>query len=270
MAKRMLKTLLVVLAVYVLLLLAIYLFQRKLIYLPTSLSPDERWSPGFPAEVVTFSSSAGIRISGLFTPPSDDTAPVVLILHGNAGNIRSWSEQLRGYHGLGYGGLLLDPQGYGLSEGSPSEQGFIADGEAALSWLESRGIAPGRIVVHGVSIGTGVAIPLGASHELRGLILQSAFTDLARVAQRIFFFIPCGLLIKDRYDNLALATRVKAPVLMLHGARDSTIPLEHGRDLAAALPNLRTLAVADGYGHNDLSLWSDYWRTIGEFLSSLR
>ena len=270
MAKRMLRILLIAGAAYLLGLLALYLAQRRLVYLPTALSPDEIWNPGFPAEIVTFPSADGVKISGLFAEPPDAEGPVMLIFHGNAGNIRSWATQLGLYQSRGFGGLLVDPRGYGLSEGSPSEEGCIADGEAALAWLEARGIGPGRVVVHGISIGTGVAVPVAARHPLRGLILESPFTTLPAVAQRVFFFVPCGLLLKDQYDNLKHASSIASPALVIHGSRDRTIPIGIGRELAEALPDLRTMAVAEGYGHNGLSSWPRYWPHVEEFLRSLR
>ena len=85
----------------------------------------------------------------------------------------------------------------------------------------------------------------------------------------MFFFVPCGLIIRDRYDNLALAPEVEAPSLVIHGDRDGTISIELGKRLAEALPMLKHFARAEGYGHNDLLYWDEYWPSIQTFLASL-
>jgi pimeloyl-ACP methyl ester carboxylesterase len=121
-------------------------------------------------------------------------------------------------------------------------------------------------VVHGISIGVGIAVPLAARNQLRGLILQSPFTDLPAVAQAVFFFLPCRLLLKDRYDNRALLSGVTESTLVIHGTRDRTIRLEQGRAVADALPNLSAFAEAKGYGHNDLLAWPGYWPRIEAYL----
>jgi pimeloyl-ACP methyl ester carboxylesterase len=163
----------------------------------------------------------------------------------------------------------MDLRGYGWSAGSPSEEGWRKDATAAFDHLVGRGIAPERIVVHGVSIGTGPAMWLAERRELSGLILQSPFTSLASVAQRTFFFVPCRLLLRDRYDNLAAAPAITDPVLIIHGTADGIVAPGHSERLAAAFPDPVRRVTAPGYGHNDLSYWDEYWPTITGFVDGL-
>lgn len=260
----------ILLAAYLALVLLLYLGQRRIMYLPERLPENGGWTPPEPFQMVGFGARDGTRITGLWCPPPRGAAHVLLITHGNAGNVRSWAELLRGYQSRGFGGLLLDPRGYGRSEGSPTEEGWILDGEAALAFLLDRGYPPDRVVAHGVSIGSGITVALAARHELAGLVLQSAFTDTVRLAQRLLFFVPCGLVVKDTWRNLERAAGVRCPVLLIHGDRDRTVPIDHGRALASALGTRATLREAAGYGHNDLIFWDDYWPTLAEFISGLR
>lgn len=255
--------------VYAVVLLAAFVFQRRLIYFP-ECRQDPVWRATAPGEeIVTFPSTDGTRISGLFVRPRGDTMPVVLVAHGNAGNVLTWRRFLDPFLRRGLGGFLLDPRGYGWSEGSPEEVGWHQDADSAMAWLAARGIAAPRIVIVGVSIGSGLAVPLAARHPVRGLILQSAFTSLVDAASAHYPFLPCGLLLHDRYDNVAAAARVRCPVLILHGTADRTVSVDHAHRLAAAFPRAATLRLADGYDHNDVSAWSGYEAALAQFLDTL-
>lgn len=255
-------------AFYGLLLLGLYAAQRSLIYHPLPLERAD-WTPSFPAQLVELEAADGTSLGALYSEPPGEERPVVLITHGNAGNVRTWADLLALYRAHGYGGLLLDPRGYGMSGGTPDEQGCVMDARAALDWLVARGIPARRVVLHGVSIGAGMVVPLARERPVCGMILQSAFTDLVSVARRVFFFVPCGLLLKDRYDNLAQAPDVDVPVLLLHGREDHLVPASHSLRLARAFPEVRDLVVVPGHGHNDLALWEGYWRTLERFLRDL-
>ena len=209
--RRLLMTLLWALPVlYLAIVGAAWAVQRKLIYFPDRLEGEPRLDTAYGAHLVTFPSGDGVRITGLYAPPRDATGPVVLIAHGNAGSLPSWEPMLGDYVGEGVGGLLLDLRGYGWSEGSPSEEGWALDGEAAVEWLRGQGIETRRLVLHGVSIGCGVVLPLAAKHRVRGVVLQSPFSSLASVAKEHFGFLPVGWILRDRYDNLAGAPGVAA------------------------------------------------------------
>jgi fermentation-respiration switch protein FrsA (DUF1100 family) len=58
-------------------------------------------------------------------------------------------------------------------------------------------------------------------------------------------------LIRLKLDNLATITRVRCPVLVLHGTHDRLVPLEMGKRVAAATPGPVELVVIEGAGHND-------------------
>jgi pimeloyl-ACP methyl ester carboxylesterase len=267
--RRLRRLLVVVLAAYALLVLAAFLFQRRLVYFPERLGGEPRLDVDFPSQVVTFASSDGVRVSGLFAPPKDDASPVLLLAHGNAGSIRSWYPLLGLYARHGLGGLLLDPRGYGWSEGSPSEDGWLRDGEAALGWLRAQGILPERVVLHGVSIGSGIVVPLAAKHPVRGLVLECPFSSLCDVAQETYPFLPCRWLLRDRYDNVAAAPGVRCPVLLVYGGRDEIVSERHSRRLVEAFETPTTVARAEDFGHDDLPTWPPYEATVLDFVSRI-
>jgi uncharacterized protein len=264
------RVVLALVATYALLVLGAFAFQRRLIYFPERLEGTPTPEAGSTGRVVTFPSLDGVRISGLWVPPKDDGSPVVLAAHGNAGSIRSWAPLLGRYARRGLGGLLLDPRGYGWSEGSPSEEGWHQDGEAALAWLAAQGVPASRVVLHGVSIGTGIVVPLAAKHAVRGLVLECPFSSLADVAQSSYPFLPVRWLLRDRYDNAAAAPGVRCPVLVVCAGRDEIVSERHTRKLVEAFSTPPTYVRAEGAGHNDLAFWARYDATIFDFVAGLR
>ncbi len=114
-----------------------------------------------------------------------------------------------------------------------------------------------RIVAYGRSLGGGAACALAREREVAALILESAFTSVSAIAQRLGVPRP---LVRDRYDNLTTVASLDIPVLVVHGERDTIIPVSHGEELArAAGVELVRLPC----GHNDCPR---PWGEIREFL----
>ena len=270
MLRLVLKLLVGVAILYLLLVSAAFVLQRKFIYFPLRLEEPLARSTSPAEEFVAFPSADGTRVTGLFLHPKDRAAPVVFVAHGNAGNILTWRPFLAPFTQRGYGAFLLDPRGYGWSEGSPDEVGWHLDAQAAVAWLASQGVPESQLIVVGVSIGSGLAVALAAGKPVRALILQSAFTSLAEVASDHIPLMPWRLILRDRFDNLAAAQRVRCPVLMLHGTADRIVSVEHARRLAAGFPSPPMLRLASGIDHNDLSEWPGYEGALEEFLGTLR
>ncbi len=257
-------------ALYLLLLGGAFLLQRRFIYIPERLAWPFEPSAASAKELVSFPSADGTRLTGLFLRPEEAGAPVVFVAHGNAGNVLTWRPFLAPFTRRGLGAFLLDPRGYGASEGSPDEEGWHQDAEAAVAWLASQGVPASRLILVGVSIGSGLAVPLAADLPVRALILQAAFTSLDAVASDHIPLVPWRLILRDRYDNLAAAARVRCPVLLLHGGADRTVSVEHARRLAAALPSPPLLRIAPASGHNDVGAWTGYEAALDELLAAVR
>ena len=72
-------------------------------------------------------------------------------------------------------------------------------------------------------------------------------------------------MLRERYDSLGVAPRLGGPTLVIHGREDRIIPVEHGRSVAAALPDATYLEVA-GAGHNDLLGRPEVWQAMGRYI----
>ncbi len=148
--------------------------------------------------------------------------------------------------------LMLEYRGYGGNLGMPSEVGLFEDAAAALRFIEAQGVPGHRIALYGESLGTGVAVWAATTHAVGTVVLESPYTSIAAAAQHHYPFIPAAWLVSDRYDSLSRIGRIRAPVLMLHGARDGIIPLSLGEALFAAASEPKEQWVAPQAGHADL------------------
>lgn len=196
------------------------------------------------------------ELNGLVRAPSSARAPWILYFGGNATSLAGsvWVlEHLRGEEDVGL--AVFAYRGYDGSDGRPTQRRLIADGVAAVKELETLGMDPSRLVIVGQSLGSGVATQVAASLQekgraLGGLVLVSPFTSVPRVARE---HVPCApsCLFPDRWKTIRRAPELRLPALVIHGRKDTIIPVEHGEAVAAALPGARFVPIG-GRDHNDL------------------
>ena len=247
------------LVVLLLSILAVVVRQTKLIDRNFIFFP-ERELAGTPAdyglrfEDVSFAAADGISLHGWFIHGRTDVT--WLWFHGNAGNISDRLDNIAVLHDrLGVNIFIFDYRGYGRSEGRASEKGIYMDAEAALSYLRTRDdIDHSKIVLFGRSLGCAVAVEVAASRETYAVILESPFTSTRAMARRSYPLLPLGLLITTRLDSLAKIDKVRAPLLVLHGDADQTVPIELGRELFDAANEPKRFHVIEGADHNDTYL----------------
>jgi fermentation-respiration switch protein FrsA (DUF1100 family) len=193
----------------------------------------------------------------------------ILLFHGNAGNIGDRVLHASMLATAGFDVMLFDYRGYGHSSGRPDEGGTYLDARSARQVMAGReDCDPARIVYLGESLGAAVAAELALAHPPSGLILQSAFTSLRDVARR-HYPLP-RLLIPDAYPTIRRISSIVAPVLVLHGDRDTVVPVSHGRRLFEVAREPKELHVFPGFAHSDLLSAGDrYERVIGEWIRGL-
>jgi fermentation-respiration switch protein FrsA (DUF1100 family) len=247
-----LKWALVVLAVaYLGGLVALWLLQRSVLFpIPTR----ERVAPaaaGFPqVEEHVLTTDDGERII-LWHMPAKPGRPVVLYFHGNGDFLAGFFERFRDLIADGTGVVVPAYRGYAGSSGAPSEEGLLRDAAAAYAFTTAR-YDTDRIVAWGFSLGTGVAVALAAEQKIAKLILEAPYSSITDVAASAFPIFPVRLLLKDPFYSDARIGRVRVPLLVMHGARDPTIPIASGERLfALANEPKQFVRFADG-GHNDL------------------
>ena len=187
-----------------------YVAQRALMYFPERLHTPPAMA-GLPeAQEVTLDTKDGERVIVWHVPPRGEK-PVVLYFHGNGGALRNRVARFHALIADGNGLIALSYRGYGGSTGSPTEAGLIADAEAAYAFAAARYPAE-RIVLWGESLGSGVAVALGAGHRVGRIVLEGSFTSAADVgAAHAYRFLPVRRLMKDQFRSDLQIARVTAP-----------------------------------------------------------
>jgi fermentation-respiration switch protein FrsA (DUF1100 family) len=237
-------------AIYVILVAAMYLAQRSLMYFPETLRTAPAQS-GLPeAEEVTLDTADGERVIAWHIAPRGDQ-PVILYFHGNGGALRNRAERYRALTQDGTGLLALSYRGYGGSSGRPTETGLINDALAAYDFARARYDAA-RIALWGESLGSGVAVALAAEHPVSRVILESPFTSAADVGAARYWFVPVRLLMKDQFRSDLRVGKITAPVLVIHGERDRVVPIALGERLYALINTPKYFMRLSDAGHNDL------------------
>ena len=231
---------------------ALYVGQRRLLFLPDRTTPDPN-RVGIPGiEVLRLPTADGLLLDCWYLPPAEPGGFVVLYLHGNGGHIGHRGERLRKFQMVGWGALLLEYRGYGGNPGAPSEAGLLLDAEAGLAAVQGRGVAPERTLLWGESLGTNLAVRLAEGRDVGAVLLESPFTSVAELARRQYPFVPVDFLLKDRFDTLSHITAVRSPVFFMQGGRDRLVPAAIGKKLFEVLTAPKELWVAPEADHNDL------------------
>lgn len=209
----------------------LYVMQRDLMY-PRNPARAEVPSVDLPGvEETMLTTSDGERLVAWVVPPREGK-PVLLFFHGNAGNFGRGIRQTR-FRALtedGTGLFAVNYRGYGGSTGAPTEEGLLLDARAAYAAAATR-FGAERLIGYGESLGTGVVLKLAAEQPLPAVILEAPYLSTASVAQLVYPYVPIALLMKDQFHSDQVIGKVHAPLLVLHGERDSVIPFSQGQAL---------------------------------------
>lgn len=238
----------------VLLLGLLWVFQRRLIYLPDQDVPDVETALT-DAEPVDFSTEDGLTLSAWFLPSAGGDKATVIVFNGNAGNRTNRVSLAVALNRNGYSVLLVDYRGYGGNPGSPTEEGLLSDARAARSYAESRpDVDDDRMVYFGESLGAAVALGLASEETPAALVMRSPFLSMADIGSHHYPFLPVSVLLWDRYPNDEWITQIEVPVMMIGGSEDRVVPLEQTERLFKLATTPKRLLVVEGAGHNDFDL----------------
>lgn len=267
--KSMLNALAAVVIGYGLIVLLVYVAQDRLVYFPVRELAATPRALGLDYEDVWVTTEDGVRLHGWYVPAPAAHA-TVLHLHGNGGNISHRLERVALFRQLRLNTFLIDYRGYGQSEGKPSEEGTYRDARAAWRHLiEARGLPPSAIVVHGESLGGGVAARLAAEHAPGALIVESSFSSMAALGAEVYFWLPVRWISRYSYVSTEHLARVRAPVLIVHSRDDEIIPFRHAEALfAAAREPKRLLSIRGDHNAGFLASGQAYTAGLAAFLDA--
>ena len=268
-----------------------FVFQRKLQYFP-----DKEHPPAVKTisevcrdiEEFTVRTEDGVLLQGWHwpAPPGGKHAKINLLqLHGNAGSRHNrlyWAHNVRSR--LGCGVTLLDYRGYGGSEGVATESGMIKDGKAGIQWASTRAAETGsKLVLHLESIGSAAGINAmaamvkegggagGGATGVSGVVAEGGLSSCVEIAQKLFSFLPLGLLMKDKWDGTCTAAASldpDMPFMSMHGDHDEIVPLWCGKKLFDSVKGKKRWKEFRRGGHNNLMEKPGYFEALDEFYTN--
>ena len=244
-------------------------FEQRHVYLPARY-PSGNWAPGgFKFEDAWFQAADGTRLNGWYYP-HEKPAAVVLLAHGNGGNLTGYAEAIRVLHDQHrLSVMVFDYRGYGKSDGEPDEQGILEDARAARQWLARRAnVEESDIVLMGHSLGGGVMVDLASVDGARGLILVNTFTSLPDVASHHVPLLPARLIMHNRLESISKIENYRGPLLQAHCETDKTVPFSQGKRLFDSANEPKSFVATQGAGHDDL-LPDEFQKSLDRFLTSL-
>ena len=214
-------------------------------------APQRAVAPEVPGATLLERDVSGLSLVALFAPPKAEKR-LVAFFHGNAQELGDLSHLATALTERGIGILFVEYPGYGLAKRGPTtEANIYAVADAALSDLQADGIGHERIVLGGHSLGTGVAAEMALRGRGDRLLLISPYTSMDDMAQRFLPIVPASFYVRDHFDTLSKAPRLRLPTVVVHGDSDSLIPVAMGRRVSDAIAGAELVIFARG-SHNDL------------------
>jgi pimeloyl-ACP methyl ester carboxylesterase len=207
------------------------------------------------------------RIGLIIRPPSSGQNWIVFF-YGNGMTVGGTANIRQRLANAGYGVVCVEYAGYGVSSGSPSEQGCYRSADAAVAYLEQEASATlDRVTLMGWSLGSAVAMDLASRREVRAQILLSPLTslfaaalDLAHLGKTAFSAGP--------FNALSRAKNVNCATLIVSGSNDALTRPWMANELTKAMGKRARLVSLPGVGHNDMLGSGDrLWDIVNDFLT---
>lgn len=274
----------------------LYLQQKSLIYVSyfpedsrTRVDrPDEHGMPNY--EEIKLRTKDGLTLHAYLIKSSqekireitndeedgDKNAWTILYCHANAGNMGHRLPVVKAMvEKLNANVFIFSYRGYGLSEGSPDENGLKADAQSALDFLlQCPDLNPKRIVIYGQSIGGAVAIHLASknSDKIHGLIVENTFLSVPKLIPHVMpiakYFTGFCTEIWNSEQTVQTIDH-KLPFLFLSSGRDELIPPKQMRQLFDLAPmKTKEFFIVPKGTHNDAVMFPEYWVKLTEFWRS--
>ncbi len=265
MRKVLFKIVIILLTVCIVICVALYFFQEKILFYPNKLAKNYQFHFDQPSYELNIITSDKKTLSGILFK-ADSSKGLIFYLHGNAGTLDSWGTIAKTYTDLHYDVFMLDYRGYGKSEGSiNNEKQFFEDAQTAYDSLKNR-YDENKIVVLGYSMGTGPATKLASTNHPKLLILQAPYYSMTDMMKHTFPLIPTFIL-KYKLQTNEYIKNCKMPIVIFHGNADEVIYYGSSLKLKKFLKSTDTLITLNGQGHDGITDNPDYKKNMQKILS---
>jgi len=259
------RTIVFVLALYLMIGSALYFFQEKLLFLPTTLPQDYSYKFAHKFEEYFLSTKDGARINALYFE-AENPKGTIFYLHGNAGDLQRWGNIVSYLVNWNYNVYIMDYRTYGKSFGELSEANMYDDTQMCYEHLKMLTNSE-EIIVFGRSLGTGLATHISAKNNPKKLVLETPYLNIADVAKHRFPIFPVKRLLKYQFPSDKYIAEVSCSVAIFHGTSDLVVPYESGKKLYDLTNKANSILITIDEGeHNNLIEFTEYQENLKSFL----
>ncbi|WP_299526352.1 alpha/beta hydrolase [Winogradskyella sp.] len=239
---------------------ALYFFQEKLMFLPTTLKQEYQYQFDDPFEELFFETDKDAIINALHFK-AEHSKGVILYFHGNAGDLSRWGKITAYFVARNYDVLVMDYRTYGKSTGKLTEAAFYKDAQYCYDYLLQQ-YSESEITLYGRSLGTGLASYLASNNNPKQLILETPYYSILDVAKHRFPMFPVKPLLKYRFPTYEYLPEARCPITIIHGTDDNVVPYTSGKKLSELGIHNMDFVTVQGGNHNNLVEFEAYHDVI--------
>lgn len=226
-----------------------------------------------PHEEVYITSRDGLKLHATYFPPEDQSKNIVIGIHGFQSV--AWNEyapHIEFYRSCGFGMLLPDDRGHGLSEGKYITMG-VKDRLDCVDWAKyvvQRFGEDAHILLHGVSMGGATVLSASGEEDLpeqvMGIVSDCGFSSVKEAfsyqirsmyhMNPTFIVKVCQWFAKNKADFDFMEARpidqvkkAKVPILFVQGADDFLVPKDMAQELYEACSSKKELLIVEKASH---------------------
>ena len=231
--------------------------------------------------VLKFEVENGVELGGLlYLHDEPNNFPTMMYFHGN-GEVALHYEGLRPlFHQAGVNLAVFDFRAYGFSTGNLSYTALLNDPiplyHKFKSYMEKEypGKSAEEFILMGRSLGSACASALGAYTEAKNItkiVFESGYSSTYDLMTRLFM-LQHPQITEDSmapYSNHTFQQKIQKPTFILHGGRDTIIPISQGQQIYDNIPSdiPKQFVQLERASHNDIMLFGDkYFGPLKEFI----
>jgi len=260
------KIVLYALTGYVALCALVFIFQRKLLYLPDNiqLTEDRAKEEGL-RHWPLFENFQGFVSQG----KSVDVKGTIILFHGNAGTAYHRNFYAKALSNHGFRVVLAEYPGYGGRGGQPSEDVLVDDALKTMRLAYKEYGKP--LFVWGESLGCGVVSSAVSKIDIpiKAVVLFLPWDSLPNLAQTHYSYLPARWLVLDKYNNIDNLKGFKGNIAVILAENDEIIPVQHGKKLYDSIKTKKKLWLFENARHNEMPVEPElaWWKEVITFIS---
>jgi pimeloyl-ACP methyl ester carboxylesterase len=245
---------------------------------PAPTTPLTKWVAPTGSETASLELDGSTMRGWAFPAPNHQKdAPTVLFFYG-AATILHDTPMFAKLAEAGVNVIVFDYRGYGFSSGVADVMAFRKDALAEYDYAAAKQHGP--VILFGFSLGTAMATYVASERDVKAVALAGAIASADEEFPLLLKMqgVPAtglgtmqpSVSAKLAFGEVDLTRRSKAPLLVLHGEEDTTVPIAQGREVFAASPSINKRFVAlPGVGHFDTAFSAAAQDAFRGFLKDL-